>query len=366
MKRIGIDARLIRQTGVGVYLRNLLFFLEKDIPPSWMVFVYLLKEDLHSVTFQNRQFVKREASYRWHSLAEQVFYPRRLYRDKLDLMHFTYFSYPISYRGKFISTIHDLTPLLFATGKASTKNKLVYQLKHFFLKIVLHSQMRNSRTIITPTKSVKKQLVQVFGKRYQRKIHPIYEGVNKELIGIRENAVLKKSMPKEFLLYIGNFYPHKNVERLISAFAKVKTSAKLVLVGPDDFFAKSMTQLINRLDQIHRVLLFKNPKLADLIFFYKNAIALINPTLSEGFGLPMIEAAYFGCPIVGSDIEVFDEVLGSSFIRFDPYDISDIAKKISHVLVRRPRFDGKRLVEKYSFEKMARETMALYQKALKM
>ncbi len=364
MKKLGIDARLYRQTGVGVYIRNLLYYLEKYIPDTITVFVYLKEEDFNTVEFSARHFIKRKAEYQWHTFEEQFGFLKTILRDDLDLMHFTYFSYPVLYFKPFISTIHDLTPYLFKTGRSSTKGSFLYGMKHFFFGRVLRAQVAKAHAIITPTRVIKNQIIKHFGKRFENKIYPIPEGVSEEIKKVRENTNLKQQFRKDFFVYIGNFYPHKNVEKLIRAYLLMKEDVDLVLAGPDDFFTKRIETLIEELGLENRVLLYKNPNLEDLVFFYKHARALMNPSLSEGFGLTTLEAAYFKLPIIASNIEVFQEVLGENYLSFNPNDEKDIAATIFSFLKHQPRSDYS-FLKNYSFDVMTKETVELYKTHLR-
>lgn len=363
MKKIGIDARLYSQTGVGTYLKNLIHYLDKKELKSNLFYIYLMPDDYNNLSFKNKNIIKRKVNYRWHTIGEQVGFVIKLYNDNLDLMHFTYFSYPIFYFKKFVATVHDVTPLLFKTGKASTKNILIYNFKHLFFRIIFRFQIERAIKIITPTYTVKKQLKDIYGEKISKKIHPVYEGVNYQILGSKENKELGRKFTN-FFIYVGNFYPHKNIEKLIESFAKVNTSIKLILLGPNDFFKNRLTQLINRLNQEKKILFFNNISNEDLVFFYKNSLALIHPSLSEGFGLPLIEAAYFNCPIIASDIKVFKELLGNNYLSFNPNDIDDIAEKIKTFIKKKPEFDYKNIIKKYSFERMTDETMKIYQEVL--
>lgn len=353
MKKIGIDARLYSQTGVGVYIRNLIHYLEQTDHKGINFYIYLIKNDFNKVNLRSKNFIKKKANYYWHSISEQINFLRFLNHNNLDLMHFTYFSYPIFYQKRFISTIHDLTPLLFRTGKASTKSFLHYNLKHFFFKLVLSSQIKNASAIITPTETIKKQIISHYGKQFQNKIHAIYEGVNWEVVQAEENTSLKKRFNKPFFLYVGNFYPHKNVARLIEAFSQIKEDIFLVLVGPDDFFSK-------RLKQNKRIIMYHNSSPADLVFFYKNARALIHPSLAEGFGLPLVEASYFNLSVIGSDIPVFKEILEEQYLSFNPESTTDIKNKITYFFRENPHFDYQKILTKFSFKTMARRTLDKY------
>lgn len=360
MKKIGIDARLYSQTGIGTYLKNLIHYLDKKELGGNLFYIYLMPDDYNTVSFKNKNIIKRKVSYRWHTLGEQVGFVSKLYQDNLDLMHFTYFSYPVLYWKKFIATVHDATPLLFKTGKASTRNQLIYNLKHFFFKIILRCQIKFAVKIITPTNTVKNQLVNIYGEEIRKKIQYIYEGVNYQIFESKENKKLAKKF-SNFFIYVGNFYPHKNIEKLIKAFSEVKTSSKLLLIGPNDFFKNRILQYINISKQEGRILFVESRTTKDLVFFYKNALALIHPSLSEGFGLPLIEAAYFNCPIIGSNIDVFKELLGENYLSFDPNNVDDIRKKIKYFIDKKPKFDYKNIMNRYSFKKMADETLRIYQ-----
>lgn len=359
MKKIGIDARLYFQTGVGTYLQNLLFYLDKKNPKKELYYIYLRKADFPKVNFKSKNIVKKEANQKWHSLCEQVCFLIILLKDNLDLMHFTYFSYPILYWRKFIATVHDTTPLLFKTGKASTRNPFIYKLKHFFFKLVLNCQVRGAKAIISPTHTVKKELWEIFGAKVAEKIIPIYEGVNNKILNTKENTKLQNKY-RDFFLYVGNFYPHKNVEKLVDAFGLVDKQYKLVLVGPDDFFFARMKDYVENSKAKDRIVLIKSPPDSDLVFFYRNAQAIIQPSLSEGFGLPLVEAAYFGTRIIASNIKVFDELWKDQYISFDPKSTQDISNKINIYINNKYTVKYTQLLKNYSFKKMTEETVRLY------
>lgn len=365
MKKIGIDARLYSQTGVGVYIRNLLYYLDKIYAGGDQFYVYLMEADYHRVSFRKKNFIKKKVSYYWHSIAEQTGFLKLLNGNDLDLIHFTYFSYPIFYQRKFIATVHDLTPYYFETGKASTKPKLVYKIKHAVFKTVLKNQIRHSSKIITPSRTVKNQIVNEFGEKYNNKIIPIYEGLNYELINVKENASLKQKYPGKFFIYVGNFYPHKNVDNLIKAFFDLPISNyRLILIGPKDYFLNRLLRFNIKLEQSNRIVFHQTDSANDLVFFYRNAQALIHPSLSEGFGLPLVEAAYFNLPVIASNIPVFKEILGDQFLSFNPESVADIKEKITHFLNNKPVFGFSQLLKKYSFEEMTQRTLTLYKNLL--
>lgn len=360
MKRIGIDARLYFQTGVGTYIRNLLHYLELQPHREVEFFVYVLPEDAQKIAFSSLSFIKRVAPYKWHTVNEQVGFARLLYQDKLDLMHFTYIGHPVLYNRKFIATIHDTTLFSGKTGEASTKNSLIYEIKHVGFRFAFSHQLTKSASIIVPTTTIKNQIVELFGSQYESKITVTYEGVDYELMNAKEDKNLEKEFGGPFFLYVGNFYPHKNVENLIKAFAQTNIDTKLILRGRYDYFTQRIEELITSLHQEKRIIIHPNYSYSEMVFFYKHAKALIHPSLSEGLGLPLIEAAYFNLPIIASDIPVFKELLNDTYISFNPLDVLDIKNKLES-FSRQPRKPSyQKLLTKFSFEKMASDTLKLY------
>lgn len=364
MKKIGIDARLYSQTGVGTYLRNFLHFLSTGASVPFDFYVYILPQDRKYVDLSDKNIHIREINAPWHSVREQTVFYRALIQDQLDLMHFTYFSYPVLYKRPFIATVHDVTPLLFKTGKASTLNPIVFEMKHMAFRFVLSQQVHMAWRIITPTNAVKQQLIELYGRKVEDAIIPIYEGVSSELMNVQEAKNVHNAFPHPFFLYVGNFYPHKNVDRLLDAYQLFReknpqNTKELFLVGPDNMFAQLLKEKISA-QSMHGIYWFHDSSTEDLVNFYSHAVALINPSRSEGFGLPLLEATYFDCPVIASDIPVFKEILGDRYIAFDPKSVSDIAQKLDKPLISISGKMKSELLEKYSFESMTRATVDLY------
>lgn len=360
MKKIGIDARLLQESGVGIYIKNLLHFLDLVDTSDFKFYIYLNQEGFANLDFLSKNFIKKKAYFRWHSINEQIGFLKTIRDDKLDLMHFTYFSYPVSYAGRFVVTVHDLIPYLYKTGRASTKNKFIFNFKHMIYKWLITNAIMESTAIITPSNSVKEEMLNLFTKSVEDKIHVLYEGVDYEIAKLKPDDSLRNLLKYPYLLYVGNFYPHKNVENLIKAFSKSRKKIHLILAGPDDFFAKRIQKMIDRLKQNKRIMLLTNLKRAQTLYLYKKASALIHPTLAEGFGLTLVEAAYCKLPIIASDIPVFKEIFGDNYLKFDPSDVDDISKKINLFFDKKPRYNYTSTLKKLSFQKMAADTFKLY------
>jgi glycosyltransferase involved in cell wall biosynthesis len=360
--RIGIDARLYFQTGVGTYLRNFLRYLPDYRPKGTQFVVYVMDGDLPRVDWNMEGATIQSVPYRWHSFGEQFGFHDRLVEDNLDLMHFTYFSYPVRYQKPFIATVHDLTPMLMKTGRASTRNPIVYEMKYRAFEFVMASQISNAARILTPTRTIRDQIVSRYGEHTRDRISAIYEGVDHELISAIPDPSVLEGLTGNWHLYVGNFYPHKNVERLIRAVAETSDTS-IVLCGPDDHFAGGIRNLVHAHALDNRVHFRLNASTAQLSALYQHACALVHPSLSEGFGLTLVEAMHFGLPVIASDIPVFRELLGDRYTRFDPLDIASI-REAFHVPRKVMKQEYAELLKSYSFARMTRDIVNIYRDTL--
>ena len=123
-------------------------------------------------------------------------------------------------------------------------------------------------------------------------------------------------------------------------------------------FASELKLKIEK-ELIENVSFFHSSKIEDIIFFYKHALALINPSLSEGFGLPLIEASYYNVPIIASKLEVFDELFGDEYISFNPKSDADIKAKLK-LFLDTPKHSQFSRLSTFSFETMSEEICKLY------
>jgi len=172
--KIGIDARLINETGVGRYIRNLIAELGKiDNKNSYVVF--LRRSAFDAFHPPNARWEKRLADVPWHSMTEQIFMPAIFYRSRLDLLHVPYFNVPFFYFGKFVVTIHDLTILHFDTGKATTLPYLFYKIRRLGYYISLLKAIFWSEKIIAVSQTTKCEILDHFDVLPEH-VAVIYEG----------------------------------------------------------------------------------------------------------------------------------------------------------------------------------------------
>ena len=132
--RIGIDARLYSQSGVGRYIRNLLAYLQ-TLDKANEYYIFHLQVDYDSLVYHTN-FEKVLANFKWYGLTEQVKFPLLLNKYNLDLVHFPHFNVPIFFSGKFVVTIHDLIHQRFQMRRVTTHDPITYKLKQFGYKKV--------------------------------------------------------------------------------------------------------------------------------------------------------------------------------------------------------------------------------------
>lgn len=347
---IGIDARLWNETGVGRYIRSLFKYLPKN-----QKFVWFFNEKEFTSLEMPGAWKKVLAKPHWHTISEQFIMPVLFYRERLDLVHVPYVNFPLFYFGKTISTIHDLIPDHYKTGKVTTLPWWFYIIKKIGYHFLVWMATKRAIKILTLSYDAKNEIIDHYHTRAD-KIIAIHEAGDLEEVPKLGPALTKKP----YLLYVGNAHPHKNVEALIKAAEILKI--KLVLVGSDSFFYPRLPKS----KYVETIGLVLNSKIAD---WYRHAAALVTASKMEGFGIPPLEAMSVGCPAIVSDIPVFHEVYGDAAIYFNQNDPQDIAKVIKETLANKKLLKemiekGYSQVAKYSWKKCVKETHEVYESCL--
>lgn len=349
---IAIDCRLWNQGGVGRYIRNLVYGLQKqDFHNTYTLFTY----ENPNIKIQNSRFSIRSTSSRWHSVSEQTIFLYNLLKYRFDLVHFPYFSHPIFYNRPFVITLHDVIPLTHATGQATTHHAFLYAIKKMGYRQTLMHALTHAKHVLVPTNAVANTIRDIYANV---PITVTYEGVDESLI--RAQPIPIPQVKEPFLLYVGNFFPHKNIPFLLTAYTKLPEAPKLILVGPNDIFTRRIQELVRSMGLRNRVLFFHSVPDGQLKYLYSHAQALVFPSKSEGFGLPILEASYFGCPLVLSAIPSFTEIAVPHTLFFDPYNTTSVIHALQKsVSVKRTSYPTA-YKEKFSFETMAKKTLAIY------
>lgn len=386
-KRIGIDARFYGPIGKGLgrYTQEIVDNIIKlDQENEYVIF--LRRENYSEFTFNTPKIKKVLADVRWYSLAEQIIMPYYIWREHLDLMHFPHFNVPIFCPVRFVVTIHDLILIKFPTRRATTLDPVIYKIKNFAYKIVIFLAVKRAKKVLAVSGYTKNDIIKQF-KLKPEKIIVTHEGVadlsDGDINAIDPEALLKKyNIAKPYLLYVGNAYPHKNLEGLVKVFVELHKNfpdlpqhqnhwcrgLKLILVGKEDYFYHRLKQSAKNFSEF--VIFPGYAPDNDLKILYQNALAYVFPSFYEGFGLPPLEAMAHGLPVISSDKTSLPEVLGDAAVYFNPENETEMKIKIEQVvkdenlrqdLIKR----GLEQVKKYSWQDCAKKTLEVYKNTLK-
>lgn len=366
--RIGIDARFFGplETGIGRYVERLVTHVAAiDTRNEYVIF--LRRRSFDWWTPPNERWTKVLADYHWYGLAEQRHMPGVFRRQHLDGLHVPHFNVPLLTRSPFIVTIHDLILDEFPTERATTLEPLLFALKYQAYRAVVRHAVQDSRAIITVSEYSKQQLAQRFHLP-DEKITVTYESVDALPDPVPFDHLADKGVRQPYLLHVGNAYPHKNLERLVAAVELANTRHipfQLVIAGKDDYFSQRLRQEVAK-RKLPNVVFFGFASEQELSSLYAHAHAYIFPSLSEGFGLPGLEAMQAGTPVLAARASCLPEVFGDAAIYFDPYQPQSIADSIEtalrDTLVRQRLIAaGRRRLESYSWRRMAEQTLTLYE-----
>lgn len=383
---IGIDARFYGPIGKGLgrytqeVVDNVIKLLLEDSDINFVIF--LSAENFSDFNCDGIKVKKVLIKSRWYTFAEQIEFPYRLWQEKVSLVHFPHFNVPAFITTPFVVTIHDLILTKFPTYRATTLHPLFYWFKDKAYRIVISLAVSRAKKIITVSNFTKNDLIEQF-KVKASKIIVTYEGVanldnsDASLFSMKpdnEKILAHYNISTPFLLYVGNAYPHKNLEGLINIFGKLKVNhpdLRLVLVGKEDYFYNRVQEFASH-HNFWQPANHNSPVTfpgyipdADLRVIFENARAYVFPSLYEGFGLPPLEAMAHGCPVISSNRASMPEILGDAAVYFNPEDESEAVNAISNVLLDNNRRQeminlGYAQAKKYSWWECASATSKIY------
>jgi glycosyltransferase involved in cell wall biosynthesis len=289
-----------------------------------------------------------------------------------DLVHITSNNYPFALRNG-VCTIHDVTFKTWFDRKRGIPGSA--RLAQIYLTAVIRNCLRNARAVIAVSGSTKMEIARLFGASESalRKIEVIHEGWE-HLDDYDADCAAFPFEDAGYLFFLGSYRVHKNLTRLLEAFLlalpQIPPQKKLVISGSSGRLADGHRRLIERINgNGERVVFTGYVSNACVQRLYAKADAFIFPSLSEGFGLPVLEAFHSGTPLLCSRATSLPEVAGDAASYFDPEDVSDIAAAISGfyadpALAGRLRQAGLERLRQFSWTKAAAETVALYRRCL--
>jgi len=362
MSRIVIDARE-SGTSTGRYLDKLVEYLHQ-LKPKHEITLLAKPHRFEYLRGVAPSFKLVETPFKEFSFGEQLGFKKQIESLQPDLVHFPMVQQPVWYRGKVVTTMQDLTTIRF---RNPTKNPVVFWVKQQVYKWVNQRVAHKSSHIITPSQFVKDDVV-------------AYTHIKPSKVTVTlECADFIKDKPepvpgigdKRFIMYTGRPTPHKNLGRLIDAFAalhKSRPDLYLVLVGKKDA-NYALHEANVQAKGIPNVIFTGFVSDGQLKWLFEHCTAYAMPSLSEGFSLTGVEAMMHGAPVASSNATCLPEVHGDAAHYFDPLDVVDMTVKIGEVVdnpdLRKELIaKGKKQAATYSWKRMAEQTLQVYEKVL--
>jgi glycosyltransferase involved in cell wall biosynthesis len=285
----------------------------------------------------------------------------------LDVLHSPDFIPPHRPSCKSVITVHDLAFLLYP--HFLTKESARYY-GH------IDQAVRWTDQIISVSESTKRDTIQHLGVP-EEKITVVYEAANPifrplDQAEAREQVRNRFGVEEPYVLFVSTIEPRKNVPSLLRALWQLATCYKedvrLVLAGGRGWLFEDAFAVVDELKLDDRVHFVGRVASEDLLYLYNAAELLAHPAFYEGFGLPPLEAMACGLPVVVSNVASLPEVVGDAGLLIDPHDVDELTVSMWRVLKdsalrKEMREKGLKQAERFSWEKAARETMEIYQRA---
>ena len=329
--RVAIDTRKLHDFGIGTYVSNLVRGLAR-LDHDHEYTLICQKKDAEFLGALGPNFHPWTDGSGNYSVQEQLTVPLDVWRTRPDLFHAPHYVLPPLTPGKTVVTIHDCIHLRFP-------QYLPNKLAHMYARVFLSTAARKASRVITVSEASKRDIIG-FLHTPADKVEVVYNGLDERVTSPSaeyEARVRDRfQLDAPFVLYAGNIKPHKNVDRLIEAFALLRqkgmTQVKLLLIGDDISKYSSLRRLVHR-HQLHQQVRFLGfVSIETLAALYRLAQVFVFPSLYEGFGLPPLEAMANGTPVITSNVSSLPEVVGDAALMIDPNDAPGLADAMHRVL----------------------------------
>lgn len=288
-----------------------------------------------------------------------------LWQLKPNLFHSPSFIVPFLSQAALVTTIHDLNHVVLSENY-SVFHRLYYS-------VFLARKIRRAKAVITVSRFSRDEIVNFF-RIPPSQVAVIHNGISPRF---RERSKVSPAaleafreryeLPDGFLLSIGNKKPHKNICRMVEAYCRAGVEEPLVLLTE---FDPKILEIAERFNQKHKIYFLRFVTNEELPLVYSLAKVFVYPSLYEGFGFPPLEAAACGIPVVVSNRSSLPEVMADCAVYVNPEDPDDIGRGIREALTlgasTHARVEsGLELVKRYTWKRMAEETLSIYASILR-
>ena len=370
---IAIDARRIRDFGIGTYIRSLVHALAA-IDSSNQYTLVSGPGDVRTLAGLPENFHTAIYGKDDHAHPDHLLFPLFLRGLSPDLVHIPLNRVPLLMIKPYVVTIHDMANLFF-----DDQSGLRLRLRRFRFRRGL---VRANR-VIAVSEATKRDVENLMGVPPQR-IRRVYNAPDPEFArgsgpGSEEmlRILERYQIDYPYLLYAGNIRRHKNVPRLVEAFAVVREQLaahpvyqdlRLVIIGDTISQYPEVRQAVIKSKMEHHVRFLGFVPFDTLRCFYESAAAFVFPSRYEGFGLPPLEALACGTPVVTSNASSLPEVVGDAAVLVKPENVFDIARGIREILLdEKLRLElirrGHEQAARFSWERTARQVLEIYLEA---
>lgn len=371
---IAIDLTAIpkNKSGVGRYLYNLVEWLQK-IDSENSYYLFMQDDDLDGFNIYASNFHKVPVSSKWlrkvplRLLWEQLLFPKKLSRLKIDLLHSPHYTTAYFSKIRKIVNFHDFTYFVVPQMHTFLKREL--------FKFYIKTSLKNADSIIVISKSTQGDLENILNAK-RRNVFVTPMGVDERffLNDNRGESILGEyGIKGDYILYVGTIEPRKNVLGLLKAYNmidyQIRDKYKLVICGKKGWMYDDIYKYIEENRLMSKVVFTGFVKDEHLPCFYRYAKLFLYPSFYEGFGIPIIEAMASGVPTITSNISSMKEVAGVACINVDPYNVDEIKNGIelllnSEELYNELKIKGIERAKIYTWENCARKTLEAYQKSI--
>jgi len=375
--RLGFDLRpfLREETGVGTYLRNLLFQLARiDRTNEYFLFSSSWKDrfpadkipPFERLRFRDCRLPVRVLNSLWQKRRRP--YLDSFFRTGLDLAH-SATPLVLPTRGKKIITVHDIFFMDFPDKAGEEAGKVFFRLAA--------ASFRDADGIVTSSATTAVELVSRFVLD-EGKVKTIPPGLDAGFLEDPPAEELEATserfhLPSSFLLFVGAQVPRKNLVRFLDALKIIHLHGleiPLVLAGPEGEDSESIRAKAEKLGLSRWITTTGYIEGRTVRNIYRLATAFVLPSLCEGFGIPLLEAMASGVPVAASRTSSIPEVCRDAAVYFDPESPESMADKIASLLENKGLRDtliakGKERARSFSWERTAREMLVFYEAVMK-